>query len=80
MHGHKVKPTNQSPLTSIPTSIDSESLKRLIDIVGTASTCSGHPHEKFIQMAVSQKGKFSSVSGEVVAFLDDHLPVTINDL
>ena len=78
MHGNRVQPTNRSPLSSIPMTIDSASLKRLIDIVDTASICPGHPDELFVKMAVSHKGKLVSVSGEVVGFLDDHIPANVN--
>ena len=78
VHGHKVNPTNRSPLSSIPTPITSASLAKLVDILDMASICPGHPDDNFLKMADSRKGKFTSVSEEVVAFTDDHIPVTFN--
>lgn len=58
-------------LKDFPPRVSSKFVSDLIDTISVSNICSGNYEERFIALAKARKGKFLSVSGEIVALLDD---------
>ena len=69
MHGHKIENLEDTPFSVIPSVLDGKMLSKLLKSVEAASICPGNPDDKFIEMAVAHKGKFSSLNGTSAGIL-----------
>ena len=58
VHGHNVTPTAQSPLSSVPDKLSTDSVAALIKLLDTCRVCPGHPDEQYEDLAKTKKGRF----------------------
>ena len=58
VHGHQIDHKRSPLLSSIP---DEKSLENLLSKMNQCMVCPGHPDDRFIQMALSKRGKKSWV-------------------
>ena len=57
-----------------------EHVLNTIHAISTANICSGNYEERFVTLACLRKGKFSSVNGKQVAFLDESFFVEVEGI
>lgn len=53
-------------------------MSQLLFLLGILTVCPGHPDQHFVAMANGSRGKFTSTSGGVTAYLDKNAAVEIN--
>lgn len=77
VHGHKVDPDNCSAIRACARSGHVD-INQLVVRIDSLNVCAGHPEGRFSEVTKARKGKFRSVSGDLVAFVDDSCPVVLN--
>ena len=65
-------------LKDLPPRVSSEVVSNLIDTISVSNICSRNYEERFIALVSAGKGKFLSMSGEIVALLDESFCVQLN--
>jgi len=78
VHGHEIQPANCPALTELPKNLGLSGVSKLLSLLGMLTVCPGHPDQHFVAMANGRKGKFTSTSGGVTAYLDKNAAVEIN--
>ena len=73
-------PSQCQILKDFPPRVSSEFVSNLIDTILGSNICSGNYEERFIALASARKGKFLSVSGDIVALLDESFCVQLNGI
>ena len=63
--------------SSIPHTIDYNSLLHLLHLLDKLNVCPGNPDTKFVSMAEACKGKFFATNSDAKAYLDK-FPVRLN--
>ena len=71
-------PSQSLILKDIPTRVSRNSLPDLLSTVVKANICTGSYEERFVILAHARKGKFLSMSGETVAYLDESFCVQVD--
>ena len=79
VHGRQIDGNKSPPLSSIPNILDEKSLENLLSKMDQCTVCPGHPDNRFVEMALSKRGKLMSKNGkDVVGFVDKYAPVCLN--
>lgn len=78
VHNHQVKQESCPALQSIPQTLNSESLRNLLQVLEHLHVCCGQPDSHFVSMVTAKKGKIFSSDGKVAASIDQYAPVTLN--
>ena len=78
VHGHEIQPASCPAISELPTHLGSSGLSQLLSLLGMLTVCPGHPDQHFVAMANGRKGKFTSTSGGITAYLDKNAAVEIN--
>lgn len=60
VHGNKIDHITDTPLSSIPSTLNPQSLQKLILLLDAAHVCPGNPDEHFIELANAHKGEFKT--------------------
>ena len=71
-------PSQSLILKDVPTRVSRNSLPDLLSTVAKANICTGSYEERFVILAHARKGKFLSMSGETVAYLDESFCVQVD--
>lgn len=79
VHGNKIDHITDTPLSSIPSTLNPQSLQKLILLLDAAHVCPGNPDEHFIALANAHKGEFKTPNGEVKARVEKGFLVEAND-
>ena len=74
VHGSKIHPIVDTPLSSIPSIINPQTLHKLISVLDYP----GNPEEHFIPLSEAHKGEFKTSSGQVKARVEKGLCVEAN--
>ena len=53
-------------------------INQLVVRIDSLNVCAGHPEGRFSEVAKARKGKVMSVSGNLVALVDESRPVVLN--
>lgn len=77
VHNRDVDLKKCTSLRNMPEHLSSDSLNDLLQQLNNLNVCYGQCDPHFISMFKARKGKIFSSSGNVVAFLDSHIQVTI---
>ena len=78
VHGHLVTQEQCSAIFSMPVIANTDDLAQLLAQLDQLRVCPGHPDQHFIAMANARKGKFTSSSGDIAAYLDTNCAVELN--
>ena len=80
IHGHKLSTDKDinSPVSSIPCTLDQKSLASLLQLMDKCTVCPENPEKRFLEMADSRKGQFKDSHGRVTAQVDDGFSVRLN--
>lgn len=73
--GEHLVPLQSPVLQDLPPTMSRELVVKTIGAVSAAKICPGNFEEQFTELALARKGKFLSVCGELVAFLDESFSV-----
>ena len=77
VHGHQVDPENCSAIRACTYSGHVD-INQLVVRIDSLNVCAGHPEGRFSEVTKARKGKFMSVSGNLVALVDESCPVVLN--
>ena len=67
-----------SALKSMPSTLDTKHLQRLINLVDSLKICAGHPDDHLVSMCRNRKGKLLSAKGDVMAVVDEYASVELD--
>ena len=70
VHGHEVKKDQCLAIRDVPDIISVRNLLQLLFKLDQLTICPGHPDPHFLTMANSRKGTFTSIYGDVTAYVN----------
>ena len=77
VHGHQVNPDSCGAIR-VCTCSGHVDINQLVVRIDSLNVCAGHPDGRFLEITKVRKGKFMSVSGNLVALVDESCPVVLN--
>lgn len=75
IYGNSLDPQRCPLLEDISSTLDSDSLLELLQILENSKICTGHPEKEFVSLLKKRKGSTISHSGNRSAYLDKSIPV-----
>ncbi len=67
-----------NPLSSIPQTVNEQSLAHLISLLESAKVCPGNPDSGFMELREKHKGRFLTSGGELKASVESGFPINWN--